>query len=189
MFDIGWTELLLIGIVALIVIGPKDLPDAIKGVAKGIQSLRRVEEVGGVLPLGAVVLVEEHQADRHRVDALRAQGGDEHEVAARLAHLLAVEAHHRERVGGLQRLPFADRRDPGPGCDRAFGTDLDHLGQRLTGVRVVLDRRAHDTALGVTNAENAMLTQGREERPDHGTGRAPEVESDGQRCAQQLLSA
>ena len=27
MFDIGWTELVLIGIVALIVIGPKDLPD------------------------------------------------------------------------------------------------------------------------------------------------------------------
>ena len=28
-------------VVALVVIGPKDLPDAIKGVAKGIQSLRR----------------------------------------------------------------------------------------------------------------------------------------------------
>jgi len=27
MFDIGWTELVLIGIVALIVIGPKDLPE------------------------------------------------------------------------------------------------------------------------------------------------------------------
>lgn len=27
MFEIGWTELLLIGVVALIVIGPKDLPD------------------------------------------------------------------------------------------------------------------------------------------------------------------
>ena len=26
MFDIGWTEMLLIGIVALIVVGPKDLP-------------------------------------------------------------------------------------------------------------------------------------------------------------------
>ena len=26
MFDLGWTELLLIGIVALIVVGPKELP-------------------------------------------------------------------------------------------------------------------------------------------------------------------
>jgi sec-independent protein translocase protein TatB len=26
MFDLGWTELLLIGVVALIVVGPKDLP-------------------------------------------------------------------------------------------------------------------------------------------------------------------
>jgi sec-independent protein translocase protein TatB len=26
MFDLGWTELLVIGIVALIVVGPKDLP-------------------------------------------------------------------------------------------------------------------------------------------------------------------
>ena len=26
MFDLGWTELLVIGVVALIVIGPKDLP-------------------------------------------------------------------------------------------------------------------------------------------------------------------
>ena len=26
MFDIGWSELLLIGVVALIVVGPKDLP-------------------------------------------------------------------------------------------------------------------------------------------------------------------
>src|SRR5579864_7574732 len=29
-FDIGWPELLLIGVVALVVIGPKDLPQALR---------------------------------------------------------------------------------------------------------------------------------------------------------------
>lgn len=41
MLDLAWTEIALIAVVALVVIGPKDLPDAIKGVAKGIQTLRR----------------------------------------------------------------------------------------------------------------------------------------------------
>src|SRR6266852_7487975 len=30
LFDIGWSELMLIGIVALVVIGPKDLPKALR---------------------------------------------------------------------------------------------------------------------------------------------------------------
>jgi len=30
LFDIGWPELLLVGVVALVVIGPKDLPRALK---------------------------------------------------------------------------------------------------------------------------------------------------------------
>lgn len=34
MFDLGWTELLLIGIVALIVIGPKDLPGMFRTVGR-----------------------------------------------------------------------------------------------------------------------------------------------------------
>lgn len=41
MFDLAWSEIALIAVVALVVIGPKDLPEAIKGVAKGIQTLRR----------------------------------------------------------------------------------------------------------------------------------------------------
>lgn len=41
MLDLAWSEIALIAVVAIVVIGPKDLPDAIKGVAKGIQSLRR----------------------------------------------------------------------------------------------------------------------------------------------------
>lgn len=34
MFDLGWTELLLIGVVALIVVGPKDLPILFRQIGK-----------------------------------------------------------------------------------------------------------------------------------------------------------
>ncbi|SNR58243.1 Sec-independent protein translocase protein TatB [Puniceibacterium sediminis] len=34
MFDLGWSELLLIGVVALIVVGPKDLPVLFRNVGK-----------------------------------------------------------------------------------------------------------------------------------------------------------
>jgi sec-independent protein translocase protein TatB len=40
MFDIGWQELLLIAIVALIVIGPKDMPVAMRTVARALSKLR-----------------------------------------------------------------------------------------------------------------------------------------------------
>jgi sec-independent protein translocase protein TatB len=40
MFDIGWTELALIGVVALVVIGPKDLPKAMYMVGKWLRRAR-----------------------------------------------------------------------------------------------------------------------------------------------------
>lgn len=40
MFDIAWTELALIGAVALIVIGPKDLPAALRTLGKWVRKAR-----------------------------------------------------------------------------------------------------------------------------------------------------
>lgn len=40
MFDIGWGELLVIGIVALVVIGPKDLPKVLRALGKMTSNLR-----------------------------------------------------------------------------------------------------------------------------------------------------
>jgi sec-independent protein translocase protein TatB len=40
MFDIGWTELVLIGVVALIVIGPKDLPEMFRTLGRFTAKLR-----------------------------------------------------------------------------------------------------------------------------------------------------
>ncbi len=42
MLGLDWTELALIAVVAVVVIGPKALPDAVRGIAKGIQKLRRM---------------------------------------------------------------------------------------------------------------------------------------------------
>lgn len=42
MFDLAWSEIALIAVVALIVIGPKNLPDAIKGVANMIQKGKKM---------------------------------------------------------------------------------------------------------------------------------------------------
>jgi sec-independent protein translocase protein TatB len=42
MFDIGWSEFLLIGIVALIVIGPKELPGVLRTIGQGIGKVRRM---------------------------------------------------------------------------------------------------------------------------------------------------
>jgi sec-independent protein translocase protein TatB len=42
MFDIGWGEFLLIGVVALIAIGPKELPGVLRSVGQWITKLRRM---------------------------------------------------------------------------------------------------------------------------------------------------
>ena len=42
MFDFAWSEIALIGVVALIAIGPKDMPVAIKAVTNAIKKARRM---------------------------------------------------------------------------------------------------------------------------------------------------
>jgi sec-independent protein translocase protein TatB len=42
MFDIGWSELLVIGVVALIVIGPKELPTVLRAVGQWSGKIRRM---------------------------------------------------------------------------------------------------------------------------------------------------
>ncbi|MHB2166257.1 Sec-independent protein translocase protein TatB [Alsobacter sp. R-9] len=42
MFDIGWSELVVIGVVALVVIGPKELPGVLRTVGGAVAKIRRL---------------------------------------------------------------------------------------------------------------------------------------------------
>jgi sec-independent protein translocase protein TatB len=42
MFDLSWGEFLVIGIVALIVIGPKELPGVLRTLGQGVNKIRRM---------------------------------------------------------------------------------------------------------------------------------------------------
>ncbi len=42
MFDIAWSELLIIGIVALVVIGPKELPGVLRSIGQMMSKVRRM---------------------------------------------------------------------------------------------------------------------------------------------------
>ena len=42
MFDLGWTELMVIGIVALIVVGPKDLPGMFRTIGNFVGKAKRM---------------------------------------------------------------------------------------------------------------------------------------------------
>ncbi|HAQ00243.1 MAG TPA: twin-arginine translocase subunit TatB, partial [Rhodospirillum rubrum] len=40
MFDLSWSEIALVGVVALIVIGPKDLPNVLRTAGKWVRKIR-----------------------------------------------------------------------------------------------------------------------------------------------------
>ncbi|WP_119303241.1 Sec-independent protein translocase protein TatB [Dongia deserti] len=42
MFDLGWSELLIIGVVALVVLGPKELPNALRTVSNLTKTARKL---------------------------------------------------------------------------------------------------------------------------------------------------
>ena len=42
MFDVGWTELVVIAMVAILVVGPKDLPAMLRAFGKTVSQLRRM---------------------------------------------------------------------------------------------------------------------------------------------------
>jgi sec-independent protein translocase protein TatB len=73
MFEIGWTELVLVGVIALVVVGPKDLPKVMhalgRWVAKGRRALVALEHQIDVLD------TEAQQIEREKAKAIIEKSG------------------------------------------------------------------------------------------------------------------
>lgn len=63
MFDIGWTEMLVIAVLALIIIGPKDLPKAMRTVG---QWVRKARSLAREFQSGVDEMIRESELDEAR---------------------------------------------------------------------------------------------------------------------------
>ncbi len=73
MFDIGWQELFLVAVLALIVIGPKDLPRALKTITGAI---RKVRGMARDFQSGLDDIVRETELHEMRKEIEAEAGGD-----------------------------------------------------------------------------------------------------------------
>lgn len=85
-FDLAWSEIALIGVIALVVIGPKDLPGAIRGVA---QMLGKARRMAGEFQGHVDEMVREAKLDdvKREIDNFRTNVQDEVMKAAKVDDL------------------------------------------------------------------------------------------------------
>ncbi len=62
MFEIGWSELLLVGILAIVLFRPADLPDVMRALGRGAAKLKRT-----IYDLQEQFKTAMHEADLHDV--------------------------------------------------------------------------------------------------------------------------
>jgi len=115
MFDIGWSELLLIGVVALIAIGPKELPGALRAVGQWTGKIRRM--ASEFQDQFREAMREAEMADiKKSFDDISAASRDLHPTKL----LASLEEHARERdeeertAQAASDVPVAETPSPEP---------------------------------------------------------------------------
>ncbi|MEQ9329319.1 MAG: Sec-independent protein translocase protein TatB [Rhodospirillales bacterium] len=108
MFDIGWSEMMVIGALALIVIGPKDLPKALKTVGKWV---RRAKDMAREFQSGVDEMVRESELEEAR-ETLRNTSSLDKKIADTVDPSGEMTKAMREQGESIQRDLEKDETEP-----------------------------------------------------------------------------
>ena len=154
MFDIGATELLLVAIVAILVIGPKDMPMALRTAGRWIGKVRRVSTH---FKSGVEAMIREAEME-------------EMDKKWKAQNEAIMAAHPAGETGsddmGAQMQPFDKAVSPGPG-DEATSADS-ATGPKATADKVPADGAPADKAAAPSAGTLSAVAFG----PDHATKRS-----------------
>ncbi len=119
MFDIGWQELFVLAVLAIIVVGPKDLPRAIRTVTRG---LRKAKSMARELQSGFDDVVREAELEEIKAEANKIANYDiEDEIKGALDP--SGELEDDMDMGEVERQmndaarDFKDTTEPEPSVD------------------------------------------------------------------------
>jgi sec-independent protein translocase protein TatB len=113
MFDIGWSEMAVIALIALIVIGPKDLPGTLKTIAHW---LRKARSLTREFQSGIDDMVREAELDDAKKALEATRGGN-------LEKTLSNALDPDDAVGGEVRALEREARSDGTKSDAGKGKD------------------------------------------------------------------
>jgi sec-independent protein translocase protein TatB len=112
MFDIAWSELLLVAVVAILVVGPKELPGLLRSLGRGLGKLRSTAD----------------EFRKHFDDAVRDAGGEDlqREMRALKKHNPLNEV--RKSIEDAARDPMGSSKKPAASKASDDDDDYDDLG-------------------------------------------------------------
>jgi sec-independent protein translocase protein TatB len=121
MLDIGWSEMLLVAVIAIVVIGPKDLPRAMRSVGRWVNKARSVARE---FQNSVDQMIAESELDevRKSVDSIRSFDGDRYlkeqidPASGKAGATSSSGTAEEERDGAVEPEPhaLAEERYPEP---------------------------------------------------------------------------
>ncbi|MBM10008.1 MAG: twin-arginine translocase subunit TatB [Magnetovibrio sp.] len=156
MFDIGWQEILVLAVIAIIVIGPKDLPRAIKVVTQWIKKARFMARD---LQEGLDDMVREAELDEIKSQANKFIDGETFDPAGTITGEFEMDDFERdwsETVEDLKNSTDPESRSKKKEGDKS---DRDHASSDLSKDNKKLELRESDPPSNdkLTQDENSLF--------------------------------